>query len=53
VRKAKELYYANKYEYDTWVVDNIFDLEKHVKMVTGEGGETENKKKNKKIDIAK
>lgn len=36
VRKAKELYYANKYQYDTWVVDNIFDLEKHVQMLTGE-----------------
>lgn len=36
VLKAKELYYANKYQYDTGVVDNIFDLEKHVQMVTWE-----------------
>lgn len=45
VRKAKDLYYANKYEYDTWVVDNIFDLEKHVQMVTGESEKKKNKKK--------
>lgn len=51
VHKAKELYYANKYQYDTGVVDNIFDLEKHVQMVTGVTDEKNKKaKEKKKID---